>query len=116
MTIDPGGVTIIDGITSTRRELSGYYDLRIWFSCPRDIRISRLIHRGDTPTGEIERWLPSELHYISSHDPESRAHLVINAASDISREDVRWMVHQALAATEHRITTQWSGPGMLGEE
>jgi len=86
MTIDPGGVTIIDGITSTRRELSVYYDLRIWFSGPRDIRISRLLHRGDTPAG-VERWLPSELRYISSHDPEPRAHLVINTASDISRED-----------------------------
>ena len=34
-TIDSGGVTIIDGISSLRTELKGYYDLRIWFSCPR---------------------------------------------------------------------------------
>jgi hypothetical protein len=31
--------------------------------------------------------LPSELDYISSHGPESRAHIVINTASDISTKD-----------------------------
>lgn len=87
MTIDVGGVAIIDGVTATRRELSGYYDLRIWLSCPCDIRVSRLSGRGDTSAAEIERWLPSEDRYITSHDPESRAHLVIDTTASISKGD-----------------------------
>ena len=85
--IDVGGVTIVDGVTSTRRELSGYYDLRIWLSCPRDIRVSRLLGRGDTSAAEIKRWLPSEDRYIASHDPEARAHLVLDTTADLSSED-----------------------------
>ncbi len=87
VTIDVGGVAIIDGVTATRRELSGYYDLRIWLSCPGDIRESRLSGRGDTSAAEIKRWLPSEDRYIASHDPESRAHLVIDTTANIRKED-----------------------------
>lgn len=87
VTINPGGVTLIDGVTATRRELSAYYDLRIWFSCPREIRIFRLLQRGDTPAAEIERWMPSERGYITAHDPGTRAHLVIDSSSEQSRED-----------------------------
>ncbi len=87
MTIDVGGVVIIDGVTATRRGLSGYYDLRIWLSCPRDIRVSRLLERGDTSVAEIKRWLPSEDRYIASYNPEARAHLVLNSTANISTED-----------------------------
>lgn len=87
VTIDVGEVVIIDGVTATRRELSGYYDLRIWLSCPRDVRVSRLMKRGDTSAAEIKRWLPSEDQYIASHNPEVRAHLVIDTTANISTED-----------------------------
>ena len=88
MTIDVGGVTIIDGVTATRNELSDYYDLRVWCSCPRDIRVSRLLGRGDTSAAEIEHWMPSEAHYVASHAPEKTAHLVVNSAADVATKDV----------------------------
>jgi uridine kinase len=93
MTISAGGVAIIDGIVSTRRELATYYDLRIWLSCPRDIRVGRLLDRGDTSAREIKSWLPSEDRYIASHHPEARAHLVIDTTASTSSEDgSRWFV------------------------
>jgi uridine kinase len=99
VTIDVGGVTIIDGVTATRNELADYYDLRIWFSCPRDIRVSRLLGRGDTSEAEIEHWMPSEDQYIVSHAPESKAHLVVDSAADMAAEDGRsW------------LATRWSPP------
>ena len=82
VTIDVGGVTIVDGVTATRKEVSDYYDLRIWFSCPRDVRVSRLLGRGDTPPAEIKHWMPSEDRYIASHAPEETAHLVIDSTAD----------------------------------
>ncbi len=85
--IDVGGITIVDGVTATRNELSGYYDLRIWFSCPRDVRVSRLLGRGDTPAAEIEHWMPSEDRYIASHAPEEIAHLVIDSTADTTSQD-----------------------------
>jgi uridine kinase len=77
-----GGVVIIDGITATRRELSDYYDLRLWFACQRDVRVSRLLGRGDTSTAEIEYWMPSEERYIASHAPEKTAHLVVDSTAE----------------------------------
>ena len=85
--IDVSGVTIIDGITATRNELTDYYDLRIWFTCPRDIRVSRLLGRGDTSAADIEHWMPGEDEYISSHSPERYAHLIVNSTADIATGD-----------------------------
>ena len=87
VTIDLGGVVIIDGVTATHRELSEYFDLRIWLASPRDIRVSRLMERGDTSAAEIKRWLPSEDWYIASHNPEVRAHLDMDTTANISTED-----------------------------
>ena len=86
-TIEVGSVVIVDGISATHRELVQYYDLRIWFSCPRDVRVSRLLGRGDTPAAEVERWLPSEGRYIAAHDPEATAHLVIDTTADLAAQD-----------------------------
>ncbi|MHC4933315.1 MAG: uridine kinase family protein [Planctomycetota bacterium] len=80
-TIEVGGVVIVDGITAIRAELSDYYDLRIWFSCPRDVRVSRMLRRGDTSAADIEHWMPSEDRYIASHAPEKAAHVVVDAAA-----------------------------------
>ena len=97
--IDVGGVTIIEGVNATRNELSDYYDLRVWFSCPRDIRMSRLLGRGDTSAAEITRWMPTEDRYIASHAPEETAHLVVDSATDMATEDGNgWFV------------TRWSLP------
>ena len=97
--IDVGGVTIIDGVTATRNELSDYYDLRVWFSCPRPIRVSRLLGRGDTSLAEIEHWMPSEDQYIASHSPERTAHLIVDSAADMTtRDGNKW------------FTTRWSPP------
>jgi uridine kinase len=87
MTIDVGGVVIVDGVTATRRELSNFYDLRIWFFCPRDIRVSRLLGRGDTPAKEIKHWIPSEERYVASHAPSERAHLVIDSTANMEAKD-----------------------------
>ena len=87
VTIDVGGVTIIEGVNATRNELSDYYDLRIWFSCLRDVRVSRMLARRDTPAEEIKHWLPVEERYISSHAPEEVAHLVIDSTADMETKD-----------------------------
>jgi len=90
VTIEVGGVTIIDGITATRKELSDYYDLRIWVSCPDDIRVSRLLGRGDTSLAEIEHWRPSEDYYIASHAPEKIAHLCVDSSADLEPASWNW--------------------------
>jgi uridine kinase len=98
--IDASGVTIIDGVFALRNELANYYDLRLWFSCPLEIRVSRLLNRGDTPA-EIDYWLPIEEHYHAVHKPEKSAHLVIDSAADISAD----------YGNEWLKVIRWSPPG-----
>jgi uridine kinase len=85
--IDASGVTIIDGVFALRNELANYYDLRLWFSCPLEIRVSRLLNRGDTSQAEIDYWLPIEERYHAIHTPEESAHLVIDSAADLCGKD-----------------------------
>lgn len=80
--IEASGVTIIDGVFSLRNELADYYDLRIWFSCPQEIRISRLLGRGDTPQAEIDYWIPMEERYHAVHGPEKSADFIIDTAGN----------------------------------
>ena len=88
-----GSITIIEGVLTTRNELSDLYDLRIWISCPGDIRIPRMLGRGDTPIEEINFWLPTETQYIADHSPEKKAHLVIDSATNVkSTIEKTWSV------------------------
>ena len=85
--IDSTGVTIIDGVSALRNELAEHYDLRIWVSCPLEIRIARLLNRGDTSQEEIDSWLLMEERYHAVHEPEKSAHLAIDSAGSMSADD-----------------------------
>ncbi|MEO5886599.1 MAG: AAA family ATPase [Anaerolineales bacterium] len=88
-----GGITIIEGVLTTRNELSHLFDLRIWISCPRNIRIPRMLKRGDTPMEEIDFWLPTETQYIADHSPEKKAHIVIDSETNVkSTIEKAWIV------------------------
>jgi uridine kinase len=80
--IPVGGVTIIDGVTSTRAELANYYDLRVWFSCPRPVRAARLLARKDTSQEEIDHWVPSEEEFFARDGAEGRAHILVDSSED----------------------------------
>ena len=100
VTIGAGGVLIVDGIASTRRELYATYDLRTWLACPQDVRVQRLLSRGDTSKAEVEHWLPSEHAFIAADDPESRAHIVIDTTVDL-----------LMAGTGGWAVKRWTPPG-----
>ena len=99
VTIDVGGVTILEGFSVSRNELSDYYDLRILFSCPRDIRVSGLLVRGDTSAADVRHWNPSEDRFQASHAPEETAHLGIDSTADTTTMD-----------GNGRLTKRWSPP------
>lgn len=81
--IGVGGVTIIDGVFTIRNELAHYYDLHLWFSCPREFRVRRLLNRGDTSPAELECWFPIEEPYVAAQAPEKLAHLVIDGGAHV---------------------------------
>lgn len=70
-TVPIGGIVIVEGIYSTRKELAAFYDFKIWFDCPRHIRLARALKRdGETarPIWEND-WMPAEDLYVKTQKP-----------------------------------------------
>jgi uridine kinase len=81
-TVPVGDIVIIEGIYSIRKELAAFYDFKIWFDCPRDLRLTRALKRD----GEAARliwetdWMPAEDLYIKTHEPSNYADLIIDGS------------------------------------
>jgi uridine kinase len=82
--VPPGGVVIVEGIYSSRRELAALYDLRIWVECPRELRLSRGLERdGEAARSPWEEdWMPSEDRYVREHRPQELADIIVIGHDD----------------------------------
>ena len=73
-----GGTLIVEGVSSTRRELGTYWDVAIWVEAPYDVRLRRGVARD----GEALRarwtdvWMPEEAEYVAAERPDLRADVV----------------------------------------
>ncbi len=81
--VSPGAIVIVEGVSSSRRELAALYDLRIWVDCPRHLRLSRGIARDGEAYRETweQNWMPSEDRYVEAHKPDERADVVVSGVA-----------------------------------
>ena len=79
-TVPVGGVVIIEGVYSIRKELVNKYDYTIWVDCPKDIRLSRGLERDGEEARDlwVNNWMKSEQIYVEKHKPRQRADLIVN--------------------------------------
>ncbi|MFS0862542.1 uridine kinase [Fredinandcohnia sp. 179-A 10B2 NHS] len=75
-----GGVVIIEGISSTRNEMTDYYDYKVFVDTPREIRLARGLARDGEEARDMweKNWMIAEELYVESHRPDLRADLVID--------------------------------------
>ncbi|MEM9542207.1 MAG: uridine kinase [Cyanobacteria bacterium P01_E01_bin.42] len=100
-TVSVGGIVIVEGVYSTRRELSHLYDFRIWVQCPYDLRLTRGIARDEVIIAESEAiarqdenpremwekiWMPQEHRYIKAEEPYKKAHLIVDGSGTIAHD------------------------------
>ncbi len=80
-TVSPGGIVIVEGVYSTRRELADFYDFRVWVECPREVRLTRGIARDGEGARNLweKEWMPVEDNYVARHRPHESADWVINS-------------------------------------
>ena len=73
--VPPHGITIVEGIYSSRAELSHFYDFVIWVDAPANLRLQRGIERDGEAARErwLKEWIPDEEAFIAQDDPVSRA-------------------------------------------
>lgn len=78
--VTPGGVVLVEGVYCCRKELSGFYDLKIWVDCPRALRLERGIARdGESYRGQWEHdWMPAEDRYVAEHRPDQLADITVS--------------------------------------
>jgi uridine kinase len=77
-----GGIVIIEGNYSTRKELFDFYDFTLWIDALDALRLERGIRRGgeDTRQRWLTEWMPEEERYLASENPVERVHLVLDGA------------------------------------
>ncbi|WP_028544196.1 uridine kinase family protein [Paenibacillus taiwanensis] len=76
------GIVIIEGVYSTRKELSEFYDFKIWVDSPYNVRLERGLARdGEAARARWENeWMPAEDRYVNEHRSYELADIVIDGS------------------------------------
>lgn len=85
----PGGTPlIVDGVYSTHEALRDFYDLRIWVSAPRAVRLARGLQRdGEEANSKwVDVWMPAEDRYIAEQAPQDYAHIVLDGTGALAEQ------------------------------
>ncbi len=75
-------IVLVEGVYVLRLELRDYYDLSVWVTCPRAVRLARGAARDGQAARErwVHEWMPAEDRYVALHRPHLRVDfLVANA-------------------------------------
>jgi uridine kinase len=76
--IQPAGVVILEGVSSSREAFRPYLSGAIWIETPREICLERGVARdGEEMRAQWEAWLAAEDAYIARENPMARADLVV---------------------------------------
>jgi uridine kinase len=76
---------IVEGVFSGRKELTPYYNLKIWIDCPDDIRLKRGVERDGLQIKEYWQnvWMKQEKEYYDKHKPFLSADFRISSNSNL---------------------------------
>ena len=78
--VPTGGTVIVEGVYALLPVLHGFYRLRVWMECPRDLRLSRGLARdGEGALSQWkDQWMIAEDHYALTIRPMDRADIVLD--------------------------------------
>ena len=76
----PADVVIVEGVFTTRPELSPLFDITVYIDTPREQCAARMAARGYESLDWMEHWMAAEDWYLAHHRPAERADLVIDGS------------------------------------
>ncbi|CAN5608030.1 AAA family ATPase [soil metagenome] len=81
-TVPAYGLTIVEGIYTTRQELAAFFDITCWVYCCREQRLERGIERDGEAKREIweKYWMPAEDRYVELEEPHKRAKILVDGS------------------------------------
>ena len=82
--IPAGGLVVVEGVSSTRREVGAPWALTVWVDAPFETRLARALARdgADLMARWLDDWIPSEDAYVAREDPMARVDLIVDGADD----------------------------------
>ena len=85
-TIDPGGVVIVEGVSTLHSDLGAPWDVTIWVDCPRELRLARgVIRDGEAMRATwTDEWMPEEDEYVTEQQPQARADFTYDGSGEKS--------------------------------
>jgi uridine kinase len=76
--VEPGGIVVLEGVTSSRAAFRPYLAFSIWVETPRELCLQRGLERdGDDALPQWEAWMAAEDAYIAAERPHEHADLVV---------------------------------------
>lgn len=76
--VPAGGVVLIEGSGSTSLEVAESLTFSVWVDCPEEIRLERTLARdGQQVRVAWKHWTTWEASYLATHQPRTRAELVV---------------------------------------
>jgi uridine kinase len=84
--VPPGRLVIVEGVSSTRREVAAPWDLTIWVDAPLEERLRRAVERDGAAMLPkwLEDWIPSENAYVARENPTARVDLIVSGVPNPS--------------------------------
>lgn len=82
--VPSGHLLIIEGVSSTRRELGLNWLRQIWVDAPREVRLRRAFDRDGAAmlAHWLEVWMPSEDAYVARERPRDRVDLIVSGTEE----------------------------------
>lgn len=81
--ITPGGIVIVEGVSTLHDILYKHFDFKVWIECPANTGFQRGLKRDidvykvDTRDEWLNKWMPEEKKYIDEQKPQKRADYIV---------------------------------------
>jgi uridine kinase len=77
--IEPSGLVVVEGVSSSRDVVRPYLSLAVWVDAPRELRLERGIERdGQGMRDAWLSWMADEDEWAATEDPRAHASLIIS--------------------------------------
>lgn len=81
--VGPGGIVIIEGVSTLHNDLFSNFDYSIWVECPAEIGMQRGVARemrqqGENITHKWLKYMKEEKEYIEEQNPQKKADYILN--------------------------------------
>lgn len=79
-----GRIVLVEGVSSTRREVGAPWTLTFWIDAPRQTRLRRAVERDGAHMLPrwLDDWMPSEEAYVAREDPMSRVDYIVSGKDE----------------------------------